>query len=42
MLHSDWASHPDKQPPADIWKPEINLLEGFRDTADWYRDKGWM
>lgn len=42
MLHSDWASHPDNQPPADIWKPEVNLLEGFRDTADWYRDQGWM
>lgn len=42
MLHEDWGSHPDKQPPPGIWKPQINLREGFRDTADWYRQHGWM
>ena len=42
ILHGDWGSAVDRQPPADIWRPKIGLIEGFRDTVSWYRGQGWL
>lgn len=42
MLHPDWASSPQRQPPADVWAPRISLPDGFAATVRWYRDAGWL
>lgn len=42
ILHGDWSSAPDRQLPAEIWRPSVVLTPGFMETAAWYRDKGWL
>ncbi|CAO3433284.1 NAD-dependent epimerase/dehydratase family protein [Azospirillum doebereinerae] len=42
MLHPDWSSAADRQPPPAIWTPRIPLPEGFAGTVRWYRDAGWL
>jgi nucleoside-diphosphate-sugar epimerase len=42
ILHGDWGSAADRQPPPSLWQPRIGLAEGFRDTVTWYRDRGWL
>ncbi len=42
MLHGDWSSSPDQQPPPAIWQPKIKLAPGFLDTAKWYADNNWL
>ncbi|MDA9865279.1 SDR family NAD(P)-dependent oxidoreductase [bacterium] len=42
ILHGDWGSSPEKQPPSDIWRPQINLSDGFSNTVKWYQDEGWL
>jgi len=42
ILHGDWSSSPGKQPPPEIWRPRINLLDGFSSTVRWYRQENWL
>ncbi|MEM7507138.1 MAG: NAD(P)-dependent oxidoreductase [Pseudomonadota bacterium] len=42
ILHSDWSSLPEEQPPSHLWRAEIPLDEGFSSTVSWYRDAGWL
>jgi nucleoside-diphosphate-sugar epimerase len=42
ILHPDWSSGPAEQPPADIWRPEITLDDGFSGVVSWYRETGWL
>ena len=42
FCHPDWVASADLQPSADLWKPQIETLRGLKDTAAWYRDKGWL
>jgi uncharacterized protein YbjT (DUF2867 family) len=42
FCHPDWVCRPDLQPPAAIWRPELGLEQGLRDTADWYRAAKWL
>jgi nucleoside-diphosphate-sugar epimerase len=42
ILHADWGSAADRQPPPDLWSPEIGLNDGFRDTVSWYRKQSWL
>jgi nucleoside-diphosphate-sugar epimerase len=42
FLHADWGSKPEFQPPRSLWRPEIGLAQGFRDTVSWYRDRHWL
>jgi nucleoside-diphosphate-sugar epimerase len=42
MLHCDWSSSPDRQPPVEFWQPCMPLEEGFRRTVGWYRSAGWL
>ncbi|MDT8345568.1 MAG: NAD-dependent epimerase/dehydratase family protein, partial [Thermohalobaculum sp.] len=42
VLHSDWSSSPQAQPPAATWHPAIALPEGFRETVAWYREHEWL
>ncbi len=42
ILHADWSSAADRQPAPDVWRARIGLGDGFRDTAQWYRERGWL
>ncbi len=42
MLHPDWVSSPDKAPPPEMWRAEIDTPEGLKTTARWYREQGWL
>ncbi len=40
--HRNWVVEPKRACPPDLWRPEIATPDGLRQTADWYRDKGWL
>jgi nucleoside-diphosphate-sugar epimerase len=42
ILHADWGSAADRQPPSDLWQPQVELERGFRETVGWYRDRRWL
>lgn len=42
FCHPDWVADPAKRPPATIWTPHIALSGGMTETANWYRDQGWL
>ena len=42
MLHADWGSKAESQPPRSLWRPEIGLAQGFCDTVSWYRERHWL
>lgn len=42
ILHADWGSTAERQPPAGLWRPAIGLQQGFRDTVHWYRTRQWL
>lgn len=42
ILHPDWGSRAESQPPRNLWRPAISLAQGFRDTVSWYRDRRWL
>lgn len=42
FCHPDWVSDPLKQPPSELWTPQIPTPQGLRDTARWYRCHGWL
>ena len=41
LLHPD-GSVAEEVLPSTIFQPEINLRQGFRGTADWYKAAGWL
>jgi nucleoside-diphosphate-sugar epimerase len=42
LAHRDWTVDPAKRPPAALWEPKIKTRDGVKETARWYRAKGWM
>ena len=42
ILHPDWSVSTAEALPASAYQPRIGLAEGFRQTAAWYREKGWL
>lgn len=42
LCHPDWVIDPAKRPPASVWQPQIETGKGLKDTATWYRRKGWL
>lgn len=42
ILHGNWGSAVQKQPPQSLWQPKINLEDGFSRTAEWYRQQHWL
>jgi nucleoside-diphosphate-sugar epimerase len=42
ILHADWGSRAESQPLRSLWRPEIGLAQGFRETVNWYRDRHWL
>lgn len=42
MSHPDWVIDRTKVPPASLWKPKIDTVEGLKTTALWYKAQGWL
>lgn len=42
MCHPDWVSEVLMQPPADLWRPQVDTRRGLHSTAIWYREAGWL
>jgi nucleoside-diphosphate-sugar epimerase len=40
--HRNWVVEPKRAAPARLWQPQIDTMEGLRQTADWYRLQGWL
>lgn len=40
--HRNWVIEPKRACPPDLWQPRIDTLRGLKETADWYRLKGWL
>ena len=42
FCHPDWVAAAERQPPPALWTPQIRTPTGLKDTADWYRQQGWL
>lgn len=42
MAHPNWVVRSDRRVPESVWQPRIRGEEGFRRTAAWYREQGWL
>jgi nucleoside-diphosphate-sugar epimerase len=40
--HRNWVVEPKRACLPGLWQPEIDTAQGLRETADWYRLKGWL
>lgn len=40
--HPDWVATAGRRPPARLWQPLIKTPTGLKQTADWYREQGWL
>ncbi len=40
--HSDWVVDPRKRPITEFWRPRVPTEEGLAQTAQWYREEGWL
>jgi nucleoside-diphosphate-sugar epimerase len=40
--HRDWVVKPDRRPPEDLWRPQVDTERGLAETAAWYREQGWL
>lgn len=42
FCHPDWMVDPGRGAPEALWKPAIDTETGLADTANWYREAGWL
>lgn len=42
MLHPNWSVAPEEALPPAIYRSQIGLAQGFRQTAAWYKQAGWL
>lgn len=42
FCHPDWVVRAEKRPPRGLWAPEVRTATGLQQTADWYREQGWL
>jgi nucleoside-diphosphate-sugar epimerase len=40
--HRNWVVEPKRACPPQLWQPKIDTAEGLKQTAEWYRTKGWL
>jgi nucleoside-diphosphate-sugar epimerase len=40
--HRNWMIEPKRACPAQLWQPRIDTMQGLRETAQWYRERGWL
>ena len=42
FCHPDWVVTAERKPPESLWKAEVKTPTGLKQTADWYRQEGWL
>ncbi|WP_129791737.1 NAD(P)-dependent oxidoreductase [Sphingosinicella sp. CPCC 101087] len=42
FCHPDWVVTARNRPPEALWTPRIRTATGLKETADWYREQGWL
>jgi uncharacterized protein YbjT (DUF2867 family) len=42
FCHPDWVVTAEKRPPERLWRPQVKTPTGLKQTADWYREQGWL
>ncbi|HXG81388.1 MAG TPA: NAD-dependent epimerase/dehydratase family protein [Sphingomicrobium sp.] len=42
FCHPDWMVDPGRGAPESLWRPRIETDQGLAETANWYREKGWL
>ena len=42
FCHPDWVVTARHRPPEALWKPQIRTPTGLKQTAEWYREQGWL
>jgi uncharacterized protein YbjT (DUF2867 family) len=42
FCHPDWVVAEERRPPERLWSPRIRTPTGLKQTADWYRQQGWL
>lgn len=42
MCHPNWVARSEFRVPSELWNPEITGANGLAETAQWYRDAGWL
>jgi nucleoside-diphosphate-sugar epimerase len=40
--HRNWVVEPKRAAPPELWRPEIDTMQGLKDTASWYGEQGWL
>ena len=40
--HRNWVVEPKRAAPPELWRAQIDTIQGLADTAAWYRDNGWL
>jgi nucleoside-diphosphate-sugar epimerase len=40
--HRNWVVDRKFGPPPKLWQPQIPTPQGLKETAEWYRGKGWL
>jgi nucleoside-diphosphate-sugar epimerase len=40
--HRNWVIEPKRASPPELWAPQIDTMQGLKETADWYRAQGWL
>jgi nucleoside-diphosphate-sugar epimerase len=40
--HRNWVVEPKRAAPPEIWRAEIDTMQGLADTAEWYKAQGWL
>ena len=42
FCHPDWVVTAERRPPEALWKAQIRTPTGLKQTAEWYREQGWI
>ena len=42
FCHPDWVVTARHRPPEALWSPQIRTPTGLKQTAEWYREQGWL
>ena len=42
FCHPDWVVASERQPPPEVWQPQVPTPKGLAQTADWYCEAGWL
>ena len=42
FCHPDWVVSSGYHPPPSLWHPRIETNQGLTQTAEWYREQGWL